>query len=89
MVGAVLVNVVWEEGASTEARGGKVLKEVYHERATQIEVKEPDGMEVDEKAGADAKLKETGGSPKGKGKGDVPKCTYFSGVFSFLFGAAV
>lgn len=71
MVGAVLVNVVWEEGASSEARGGKVLKEEFHEKATQIEVKEPEGIELDEKDGAGAKQKET--SPKGKGKGGVPR----------------
>ena len=74
MVGAVLVNVVWEEGASSEARVGKALKEQYQEKATQIEIKEPEGADVDEKSVIDADAKEAV-SPKGKGKGTggVPK----------------
>ena len=74
MVGAVLVNVIWEEGASKEARAGKILKSVYEERAEEITVKEPEGVDVEEKNGsqsgnADPKRKSEGKEKKG----GVPK----------------
>ncbi|KAK4693294.1 tether containing UBX domain for GLUT4, partial [Lecanoromycetidae sp. Uapishka_2] len=72
MMGAVLVNVVWEEGASSEARGGKVLKEEYQEKATPIEVKEPDALEIDEKE-RDVTQSQAKTGPEGKGKSGVPK----------------
>lgn len=71
MAASVLVNVVWEEGASNEARGGKVLKEEYQEKATQIQMPEPDMTEINASNDVDAESK--GSSPKGKGKGGVPK----------------
>lgn len=39
MIGRVLVNFIWEEGASVEARVGKVLKDRFREKAKEIEVK--------------------------------------------------
>ena len=73
MVGAVLVNVVWEEGASREARGGKVLKAEYQQKATEIQVKEPEGLEVDETAESSGKGKDTAGKGGKEKKGGVPK----------------
>ena len=73
MVGRVLVNVVWEEGASSEARGGMVLKEEFQQKAREIEVKEVEGVEVDEK---DIQSAEGKGKQKEDGKerkGGVPK----------------
>lgn len=72
MAASVLINVVWEDGASSEAKSGKgVLKEEYRNKATQIEVQEPDATEIDDKE--DAGAKPIGTSPKAKGKGGVPK----------------
>lgn len=39
MTGRVLVNFIWEEGASVEARVGKVLKDRFIVKAKEIEVK--------------------------------------------------
>lgn len=39
MTGRVLVNFIWEKGASIEARMGKVLKDTFREKAKEIEVK--------------------------------------------------
>ena len=47
MAGRVLVNVVWEAGASNEVRGGSVLKAEFQDKATQIEVKEVEGVEME------------------------------------------
>lgn len=44
MSGRVLINVVWEDGASSEARGGNVLKDQYQEKAKEIEVKQFDPL---------------------------------------------
>lgn len=40
MVGRVLVTLVWDEGASMEARGGANLKTRFREAAQEIEVRE-------------------------------------------------
>lgn len=72
MAGRVLVNVVWEEGASMEARGGRVLKEEFQEKAREIEVKEVEGIESEEKkqdGDAKGKSREEGKERKG----GVPK----------------
>lgn len=50
MVGRVLVNVMWEAGISSEVRGGSVLKPEFQNKAKQIEVKEIEGVEMEEKA---------------------------------------
>ena len=73
MVGAVLVNVVWEEGASREVRGGKVLKIEYQAKATEIQVKEPEGMEVEKSTEPSGQAKDTGGKGGKEKKGGVPK----------------
>ena len=48
MAGRVLVNVAWEIGASGRAREGSVLKAEFQKQAKQIEVKEVEGVEVEE-----------------------------------------
>lgn len=73
MVGAVLVNVVWEEGVSAEARRGKVLKAEYQDKAVAIQVKEPEGVEVEEPAESSGKGKDTTGKGGKEKKGGVPK----------------
>ena len=72
MAGNVLVNVIWEEGASSGARAGRILKEKYREEAAEIEVKETEGVEVEEKENTTAKGR---GAEKREGekKGGVPK----------------
>ena len=72
MVGNVLVNVIWEEGASIEARRGSTLKGKYREKASPIEVKEPESVDVDRKEINDVKGK---GAEKRdvEKKGGVPK----------------
>lgn len=59
MAGRVLVNVVWEAGASSEVRGGSVLKPEFQNKAKEMEVKEIEGVEVEEKVD---------GAIEGKGK---------------------
>ena len=72
MVGNVLVNVIWEEGASSEVRRGPILKEKYRQKASEIQVKEPEGVEMNEKDLFSTKEK---GAEKREGgkKGGVPK----------------
>ena len=72
MVGRMLVNVVWDEGASLEARLGSVLKPEFREQAREIEIKEPAGVEVEEEVVVE-KDKGKGKEKGGKGKGGVPK----------------
>ena len=55
MVGRILVNVVWEEGASAESRSSNVLKEQYRKGAQEIEVKNVEGPTVEETAQPSAK----------------------------------
>ena len=70
MVGRVLVNVVWEEGASLEARAAPVLKEQYREKAREIEVQQVEETVAEEKeqpvsTGTGRETKERkGGLPK-------------------------
>ena len=75
MVGRVLVNVVWEAGASSEVRGaGSVLKPQFQDQAKQIEVKEIESAEIEEKENESVEGK---GKQKDEGarerKGGVPK----------------
>ena len=70
MVGRVLVNVVWEEGVSAEARGSSVLKEQYRQQAREIEVKEIEGTTVEDKP--PSLTKNTSKEEKER-KGGVPK----------------
>lgn len=73
MTGRVLVNVVWEAGASGEVRDGSVLKPEFQSKAKQIEVKEIEGVEMEEKVNETVEGK---GKQKDEGqgrKGGVPK----------------
>ena len=72
MAGRVLVNVAWEAGASSDVRGGSVLKPEFQIKATQIQVKEIEGVEVEEKV---SEIVEGKGKQKDQGrerKGGVP-----------------
>lgn len=74
MVGSVMVNVIWEEGASNEARAGKgLLKENYRKKAAEIRVKEPEGVELDERDDKNANGKEPAKREARGKKGGVPK----------------
>ena len=75
MSGRVLVNFIWDAGASTPARSGKTVKPEVAARAKEIEVREPEGVEVDERParGGNVLEREERGNGKGKGKGQVPK----------------
>ncbi len=73
MAGRVLVNVVWEAGASSEVRGGSVLKPEFQTKAKQIEVKEIEGVEMEENVNEKVEEK---GKQKDEGrerKGGVPR----------------
>ena len=48
MTGRMLVNVAWDSGASTAIRGRNVLKPEFQMKAKQIEVKENEGVEMEE-----------------------------------------
>ena len=70
-----LVNLVWEDGASPEARSGISMKAELRQKAKPIEVKDVAGLDIadeipEERPQAPAAEK-PGGS--GKGKGGVPK----------------
>ncbi|CAD6575568.1 MAG: hypothetical protein ASARMPREDX12_008512 [Alectoria sarmentosa] len=73
MAGRVLVNVVWEAGASSEVRGGSVLKSEFQNKAKEIEIKEIAGVEAEEKPDGTVEGK---GKQKDEGrerKGGVPR----------------
>ncbi|KAL9099946.1 MAG: hypothetical protein Q9163_004628 [Psora crenata] len=70
MAGRVLVNVVWENGASTEARRSNVLKEQYRQKAQEIVVEQIDTITADKEAQAPAKEVEKVGRER---RGGVPK----------------
>lgn len=73
MTGKVLVNFIWDAGASTQARGGEVLKPEFREKAQKITVPEVKGVEVDEKPAHGVGKEEKGKEKKGGGGGGVPK----------------
>ena len=73
MAGRVLVNVAWDIGASSKARGGSVLKAEFQQQAKQIEVKEIEGVEVEDKVNETVEGK---GKQKDEGrerKGGMPR----------------
>lgn len=81
MTGRVLVNFMWEEGASVEARVGKVLKDKFREKAKEIEVKnvvsEHDDDAEEQKRDHNHKpVPEAKSDNKGKG---IPKWLKLSG----------
>ncbi|MCJ1243919.1 hypothetical protein MMC30_001116 [Trapelia coarctata] len=74
MTGRILVNFNWDEGASAEARVGRVVKLELVQQAKEIEVKPVEGVEVDEVEVLDkGKGKEKAGGGKGRGPGGMPK----------------
>ena len=70
MLGRVLVNMIWSEGASIEARTAPVLKEEYRQKAQMIEVVETQEVAVKEEGEDVQEYK--GKEEKGK-KGGMPK----------------
>ena len=73
MVGSVLVNVIWEVGASSKARTSPALKETFREMAAEIQYKEPEGEATEEKENANSKAQGTEQKLGGTKKGGVPK----------------
>ena len=72
MAGRVLVNVVWDFGASDKARGGNVLKAEFQKQAKQI-VKEIDGVEVEEQVSDSVDKKGTQKDEGRERKGGMPR----------------
>lgn len=73
MNGRVLVNVAWEAGASSKTRGGSVLKPEFHSKARQIEVKEIESIDGEEKAGGAVEGKEKQKDDGRERKGGMPR----------------
>lgn len=76
MTGRILVNFNWDEGASPEARIGRVVKSELVQQAKEIEVKPVEGVEVEVEEVSDkgkGKGKEKEGGGKGRGPGGIPK----------------
>ena len=74
MIGRVLVNFNWDEGASAPARLESAVKEQWRQKAREIEVREPEssgGVEEMEVV-SEGKGKEKA-EAKEKGKGGIPK----------------
>ena len=72
MAGRVLINVVWEAGVSNEAREGSVLKAKFQDKATQIEVKEVESVEMEKPNDAVERKGDQKNEERGR-KGGVPK----------------
>ena len=73
MTGRILINVAWEGGADIRFRGGSVLKPEFQIKAQQIEIREFEGVEVEEK---ESDIVEGRGKQKDEGrerKGGVPR----------------
>ena len=70
LAGKVLVTVIWEEGASLEARIEPVLKAEVVQKAKHLQIQEVGEVDVKESEEAEAPKKDNGG--KGKTKG-MPK----------------
>ncbi|MCJ1356429.1 MAG: hypothetical protein MMC33_006424 [Icmadophila ericetorum] len=70
-----LVNLVWDEGASAEARSGVSMKEELRQKAKPIEVKEIAGLDIADESPRDKPQAPAAEKPGGigKGKGGVPK----------------
>lgn len=74
MTGRVLVNFIWDERATVEARAGKVLKAEFREKAREIEIKNVEAIEVEDQRDKNSQVlgKDGGDEGKGKSKG-IPK----------------
>lgn len=74
MTGRVLINFIWDERATVEARGAKVLKPEFLEKAREIEIKEVEAVEVEDQRDKSSLVlgKDRDGEGKGKSKG-IPK----------------
>ena len=73
MAGRVLVNVAWENGASGRAREGNVLKVEFQKQARQIEVKEVEGVEVEEQVNNTVEGKGKQNDEGQERKGNMPR----------------
>jgi len=76
MTGRILVNFNWDEGASPEARIGRVVKSVLVQEAKEIEFKPVEGVETEEVEVLDkgkGKGQEKEGAGRGRGPGGIPK----------------
>ena len=69
MVGRVLVTVIWDEGASMNARAGPIVKAKFRENAQNIEVKEVEGTVEDKPNLGWGRLGEGKSQGDGKSKG--------------------
>ena len=69
MVGPLLINFIWEEGASPEARRAPVLKPEYAKNAKEIQVQEIQGQDEEEDTSAlrkpQSNARPSGGDRKG------------------------
>lgn len=75
MTGRILVNFIWAEGASLEARTGQVLKDRFQEKAREIEIKNVE-VEDDDDRSEQNKTRSLGqvSAAKADGKGKrIPK----------------
>lgn len=74
MVGPLLVNFVWAEGADLEARRSPVLKAEYARHAKEIEIPEIQGEDAVEESPAAPDRSSGNSKPSGGGsKGGIPK----------------
>ena len=79
MTGRVLVNFLWDEGASVEARGGAILKDKFQSQAQEIQipkirdplVQQDQNSQQGSALGLNSTLQTA--ADVGKGKGKVPK----------------
>ncbi|MCJ1261388.1 hypothetical protein MMC22_001252 [Lobaria immixta] len=80
MTGRVLVNFIWDERATVEARGGNVLKAEFREQAREIKIKEVEAVEVEDQRDKIGQVlgRDRDGEGKGKSKG-IPKWLKLSG----------
>lgn len=80
MTGRMLVNFIWDESATVEARGSKVLKVEIREKAREIEIKEVEDVEVEDQRDKSSQVlgRDRDGEGKGKSKG-IPKWLKLSG----------
>lgn len=75
MTGRVLVNFIWDEGASSQARVGRTLKAKYAEQAREIQVNPIEGNEAEPDAPETSSIKgnERENKSSRKGPGAIPK----------------